>query len=136
MRDRGFWATLIGGVVGGCIGFVGGAVLGWAVAPESEGFEGLEYVFAVAAFVAWLGSLGGAYLALRLGGVDRRGETIRWLTALAPPLVGGGSWWAVSLTDADDFGSNFIPYVIFATSVLATAYLARRLGTRQDIREL
>lgn len=87
VRDGGFWATLIGGLVGGCVGLVVGASVGWATAPQSEGFEGLEVVFAVAAFFAWLGAVGGAWLALGAMNDPARAGTIGWLALLAPPLV-------------------------------------------------
>jgi hypothetical protein len=129
VTNKGFWATLIGGGIGGAAGLVVGLVVGYMVAPEREGLEGLEVVFAVAAVGAWVGSVGGAYSALNLAKLGAVRATVGWLAILAPPLVGGGTWLAVSLTDADDFGSNFIPYLLFTLTVWATAYLARRFGT-------
>lgn len=122
---KGFLATLLGGTVGGGVGLYLGAIVGWA-ADLGDGLESLGYVLVFAAAGAWLGCLAGAYVALRLVKADPIGGTIRWLAVLAPLLVGGGTWVAVSRTDSDDFGSNFIPYLLFVASVLATAYLARR----------
>ncbi len=126
--DRGFWATLIGGSIGGFAGLWPGALLGWTLVPVGDGFEGLEWVFVIAGVVAWLGSLLGAYLAFRILGIQERKATLRWLALLVPVVVGSSTALAVTWTDADDFGSNFIPYLLFVASVVLTAYLARRLG--------
>ncbi len=134
MIDRGFWATLIGGVIGGAIGVYVGALFGWVglawlgVGSSGESYDEFFYVAVSAAIGAWLGCLAGAYGGLRLARADRVRATIGSLAVVAPTLVGGATWLGVSWTDADDYGSNFIPYVIFITSVIGTAYLARRLA--------
>ena len=130
---KGFVAALVAGTVGGAGGWYLGAVLGSAVlAPPISAsafpgrFESLEYVLTVAAVGSWLGCLAGAYLALRLLKAEPVGRTVLWLAVLAPPIAGGGSRLAVSRTDSEDFGSDFLPPVILVVSVLSPVYLARR----------
>ena len=131
---KGYLLTGVGAVFGGAAGLVGGTFLGFAVVPDGSGFEELEEVFITAFVGCWIGLLVGAYLALKAGGCSRESHTVRWLALLAPVLVGGGAWLAVSMTDADDFGSNFLPFLIFCGAVVACVWGARRLGTGVDAR--
>lgn len=132
--DKGFWATLVGGFIGGAIGLYIGGLAGFTVLPglgigSDENFGDFYTVFAAAGVGAWLGCLAGAYGLLRLARADRVRVTVGALAFVAPTLVGGATWLAVSWTDADDFGSNFIPYVIFVVAAIGTAYLSRSLAT-------
>ncbi|HVM36626.1 MAG TPA: hypothetical protein VM784_14965 [Actinomycetota bacterium] len=125
---RGFLATLLGGFIGGSLGLFAGGTLGYAaVAGDLDDLQG---VFFIAGVGAWLGCLAGAYLVLRLAKADLIGRTILWLAVLAPPIVVGGVWIGASVTDSDDFGSGWIPYLLFLACVLVTAYLSRRLATK------
>ncbi|MDP9069442.1 MAG: hypothetical protein M3N53_14015 [Actinomycetota bacterium] len=126
---KGFLATLLGGVVGGSIGLAVGGTLGFAVIEG--GLDDLYGVFILAAIGAWLGGVAGAYLGLLLVKADAIRRTTAWVALLAPPIVGGGAWVAVSATDSDDFGSNWLPYLLFGLCVVTTAYLARRLAVAE-----
>lgn len=125
---KGFWVTLIGGAAGAVMVGIAGGFVGQFFIPPGAGLEGLAWVLGGAVVGGWVGSVLGAYAALSIASDPKSRATAGWLTVFVPLLIGGGGWLAVSWTDADDFGSSFVPYCIVVASVIATVLSARRLA--------
>lgn len=140
MREKGFWAVLVGGGVGGFLGlwpglFIAAFLLdafGWG----TGGLEDIGWALVGAAVGAWLGCSAGAYLLMRVMRVTARGSTAAWLTVLSP-LMGLASWVSVGLNDSetlnvDWFNLDWVFYALAALSGPVVAFLARRLGLRSE----
>ena len=140
MRDRGFWAALIGGAIGGFLGLWPGFflaaflvdTLGWG----TGGLEDIGWGLIGAAIGAWLGCSAGAHLLMWLTKVQGRGPTTRWLTVLTPSI--GLAWWtSVGLNDNESldvswFNLDWAFYGVAALSAPVVVYVARRLGLRTE----
>ena len=120
---RRFAVTAVGAAVGATALFEAGSSLG-RIFAESRGMFELDVLgpMVVGAFIGlWVGSVAGAWVALRIVDDGRRGRTALLLTLVDPPVVAGVYAVVVNLM------SDVEPYAL-AIGIVAAAVVARLLA--------
>jgi hypothetical protein len=132
---KGIWATQAGGVIGGfSLGWAFG-VGSFALPSRGEGLEEIADALMAAALGGWIGAVLGASVLLTILKAGYVKRTAAWLALFVPLIFGPGLVLSIVWEDEEQFGSTVYSFLFLYACVFLTAYLARRLGTRDSAGE-